>query len=640
MTALLQNVIELQIILCGVDMMKLLCSFVLLLVMVLSLVGCDSVDTVYVVPSDNDPYSLENRELRIGVDLDSSMVLVAASVDVLDDSLKKIRSVESRAIGGFRQWYKKDGWSFEVAEQNYESSYLKVSYTCVLPNGDSATFVDYVDIAWEMYPTFYLIQSLRKYRIESLVKKEKFPLYTAIRIANRDLLEFFSFSSALDIESQEKHLAWIKEYPYLYGGYYLSNPDFVGNFEAIAKDFDRVLTKNKKVSALDTVEMVDNALFSGQMDILFRDSHYWTAYGFPYCDSTRRDSVVFNNVKGSYYKDSLFKCDGRAWRKIAPRSSSSSVMSSSSSSIKYSSSSSSNERVCEEDSVRVDDDGHYYVCVGNSWKWMNRDERIAYIGKAYEEKYGSCQNDPWNRSIVYVDEADGFMGCAEKEDKIAPDVMAFVCCHSIDSIENGYYKDSKTYEISDFGFKWIFGWDKSYSVWSVNNFFIDSLEYDPSMSKDGEDLLLFVTPFDWDLPYNVLVDSLFDLSENDRALVDVVESYYTRYYSSYHPLVKWEDALENCPNGFEIPDTTSLRYHYEHNENSSYWNEGVFMNFNSDHVTYFWTSQKVNDTTRICGRLLYMHGTGKTEIDFVECPVDAGVVQAVYSRRLLAGNRS
>lgn len=90
-------------------MMKLLCSFVLLLVMVLSLVGCDSVDTVYVVPSNNDPYSLENRELRIGVDLDSSMVLVAASVDVLDDSLKKIRSVESRAIGGFRQWYKKDG---------------------------------------------------------------------------------------------------------------------------------------------------------------------------------------------------------------------------------------------------------------------------------------------------------------------------------------------------------------------------------------------------------------------------------------------------------------------------------------------------------------------------------------------------
>jgi len=153
-------------------------------------------------------------------------------------------------------------------------------------------------------------------------------------------------------------------------------------------------------------------------------------------------------------------------------------------------------------------------------------------------------------------------------------------------------------------------------------------------------LLLFVAPFDWDLPYNVLVDSLFDLSENDRALVDVVESYYTRYYSSYHPLVKWEDALENCPNGFEIPDTTSLRYHYEHNENSSYWNEGVFMNFNRDHVTYFWTSQKVNDTTRICGRLLYMHGTGKTEIDFVECPVDAGVVQAVYSRRLLAGNRS
>ena len=311
-------------------MMKLLCSFVLLLVMVLSLVGCDSVDTVYVVPSNNDPYSLENRELRIGVDLDSSIVLVAASVDVLDDSLKKIRSVESRAIGGFRQWYKKDGWSFEVAEQNYESSYLKVSYTCVLPNGDSATFVDYVDIAWEMYPTFYLIQSLRKYRIESLVKKEKFPLYTAIRIANRDLLEFFSFSSALDIESQEKHLAWIKEYPYLYGGYYLSDPDFPDNVEAIAKDFDRVLTKNKKVSALDTVEMVDNALFSGQMDILFRDSHYWTAYGFPYCDSTRRDSVVFNNVKGSYYKDSLFKCDGRAWRKIGPRSSSSSVMSSSS----------------------------------------------------------------------------------------------------------------------------------------------------------------------------------------------------------------------------------------------------------------------------------------------------------------------
>ena len=633
-----QNVKPLRIIPCGVSMVKLLCTSILLFVALFSFVGCDSVSTVHVAPPTADTYPLENRELHIGVSLDSSMVLVAVSVDVLDDSLKKIRSVDSKTIGEFHHW---GGWWFDIAAQNYESSYLKFSYTCVLPKGDSATFVDYIDIAWVDYPTFYLIGALKKYRIETLVKKDNLPFYTAIRMSGRDLLEYFSYSSSLDLRTQEDLFRQIKEYPYLYGGYYLLDPDFAENLDAIAKDFDRVVSKNKKASALDTVKMVDNALFSGQTDILFRSSRYWAAYGFPYCDSLHRDSIVSNKIKRSYYKDSLFKCDGRAWRKTAPRSSSSSVMSSSSSSIKSSSSlSSSSVFVCKENSVRVDDDGNYYLCEKNSWKMMYWNEKKAYIGKSYEEKYGSCKKKPWDRSLVYMDELNGFMGCVQKEDEFVPEVMHVDCCHSVDSIERGRYKDSVTYELSDFGFKWEFHGSDGGSEWYVRSLWIDSLEYAPTMSKKGEDLLLFVTPFDRDVPYDVLVDSLFELSGNDRALVNVIENNYTRYYSSFHPLLKWEDALKNCPQGFEIPDTTSLRYHYEHKENSSIFYEGIFMNFDRDRVVYFWTSQKVNDTTRVCGRLLSMYDTGKTKIDFVECPVDAAVVQAVYSRRLLAGNRS
>jgi len=311
-----------RIILYGVDMKRILCTFLLLFLAIVSFEGCDRVDTEYVMPSIAEQYPLENRTLKVNIRLDSSISVASVSVDVVDDSLKKIRMVDPAFISEITPWVDKQGWHFEIRTQNYESSNLKITYTCVLKNGESATYTDYLDIAWSDDFVLDFEGTLRTSRIEYWVAKEHIPLYWAIRLGNRDLLDYFSENDATVLENQS--LGKIRDYLYWFGGYYLDDAHFVESLDAIAKDFENVMSGKSKTPNLDSIKFVDNALFVDYTGVYFYDSILPSVYKFPQCnmDETRNTNAS-NKIEKSFYRDTLFHCDGIRWNKVVSSSSSS-----------------------------------------------------------------------------------------------------------------------------------------------------------------------------------------------------------------------------------------------------------------------------------------------------------------------------
>lgn len=601
------------------DRMKLLQLLFCACLAAFSFVGCSD-DSVYNVPVKYGSYSWEYTSVYGYFNAAPGITRDSVFVDMVDDTLNVIRPV---------QLHEDRSFSFASDSAKFESPLWRLRFKCSLENGDTITFVEYVNISHDFIPHFNAAEALRKYRIETMVKKEKIPLALAMRLSERELLDFFSVSHSQSLDDLKSKTRELQDFVFFVCDYYLNPSHFVENFDRLAKDFDKAMSGKKKTAEFDSVIIVDNALFAGED--FYRELNFKNPYGFPKCQEKNKGEVVFNDVARSYYYSKGFKCNGYGyWALTDILRSSSSVERSSSSAKSSSSSMSSSSSRCVEDSVVVEGED-YYSCRNGAWKRMSWDEIVAYHGKAYEQKYGTCETDPWEKPLVYMEEIEGFMGCVQKKDEYVPDEIKVDCCHSIDSIQDGHFVGDAVYEISDYGFKWIFKLGAlSESELTVRSIVVDGKKYKPTFSKQNDNFLIFITPQDTTISYNTLVDSLFDLSEKDREMVEVVENNYTRYYSSDHPLVTWDEAKSNCPPGFEIPDTLTFRYHYKNKESVSVWPEGRFMNFSRDYVFYFWTSQKVSEDTMLCARVMKDSDSHPQTIDFVECPMNASVVQAGY----------
>lgn len=601
------------------DSMKLLQLLFCACLAAFSFVGCSD-DSVYNVPVEYGSYSWEYTSVYGYFGAAPGITRDSVLVDMVDDTLNVIRPV---------QLHEDRSFSFASDSAKFESPLWRLRFKCSHENGDTITFVEYVNISHDFIPHFNAAEALRKYRIETMVKKEKIPLALAMRLSERDLLDFFSVSHSQSLDDLKSKTSELRDLVFFVCDYYLNPSHFVENFDRLAKDFDKAMSGTKKTAEFDSVIIVDNALFAGED--FYRELNFKNPYGFPKCEEKNKGEVVFNDVARSYYYSKGFKCNGYGyWALTDILRSSSSVEQSSSSAKSSSSSMSSSSSRCVEDSVVVEDED-YYSCRNGAWEKMSWNEIFAYHGKAYEEKYGTCETDPWKKPLVYMEEIEGFMGCVPKDDEYVLDKIYVDCCHSIDSVQKGHYVDSLNYEMSDYGMKWFWKLSTlSEPSLRVHKVVVDGKDYMPTMAKLEDGMSIFINVLDTTMYYDMLVDSLFDLSEKDRAMVDVVENDYTRSYPSQHPFVTWEDAKNNCPSGFEIPDTSTFRAHYENKEPLSWWPEGRFMNFSRAYVFYYWTSEKVSEDTMLCARVMKESDSQPQTIDFVECPVDASVVQAGY----------
>ena len=568
--------------------------------------------------------SLNSVALEVSVNNIDSIALKSIAVAVVDDSLNvlRTRTVKKGSL-------KND--SIYVPADDYESPYVRLTYVGVMPNRDSISLVFYFDINESKSYRVNVVDAFMQYRIEDLVAQENYPLRIAKKIALSDLQDFLSDELEL---FPDKSVFYSEEWILYSCGYFSNDDSFAKKFDELAKAFASSAAGKKVDYRLDSVMVADN-MVQNSCYFNYCKSIVQRAYEYPKCDKETEGDTVYNEVESSLYVSRSFYCQSGNYVLIPERSSSSSVVESSSS-AKSSSSVSSSSSKCVEDSVVVEGE-EYSSCRNGVWKRMSWDEIVAYHGKAYEQKYGTCETDPWEKPLVYMEEIEGFMGCVQKKDEYVPDEIKVDCCHSIDSIQDGHFVGDAVYEISDYGFKWIFKLGAlSESELTVRSIVVDGKKYKPTFSKQNDNFLIFITPQDTTISYNTLVDSLFDLSEKDWEMVEVVENNYTRYYSGDHPLVTWDEAKSNCPPGFEIPDTLTFRYHYKNKESVSVWPEGRFMNFSREYVVYFWTSQKVSENTMLCARVMDKSDNYSQTIDFVECPVDASVVQAGYVTKVKA----
>ena len=562
---------------------------------------------------------LKDVTLKVSVSGIDNVTPVSVAVAVVDDSLNVLRP----------QTIKKDSLEnggIYFAADDYESSYVRLTYGGVMPNGESISLVSYFDINESKNVRMDVVDAFMQYRIEDLVVQENYPLRIAKKIALEDLQDFLSSELKLFPDNSAFYCEkWI-----LFScGYSLNNVSFAKKFDELAKAFALSVAGKKVEYRLDSVMVADNMVHDSCY-LEYCKSMVRQAYKYPKCDKKTEGDTVYNEVENSLYVSRSFYCKSGNYVLIPELSSSSSVVVSSSSAKSSSSSVSSSSSGCVEGTVVVED-GNYLSCRKGDWLEMSRDEIIAYHGKLYEQEYGNCGKDPWEKPLVYIDDIEGFMGCVQKNDDVVPDKIIVDCCHSIDSIQNGHFVGNSLYEINDYGLKWTFRLSYvSESEMNVRSVEVDGKKYMPTISKRNDILQIFITPEDTTTPYNTLIDSLFDLSKNDREMVEVVENEYTRYYSDYHPLMTWEEAKRNCPSGFEIPDTSTFLHHYYNKERVSVWPEGRFMNFSKEYVFYFWTSQEAYENTMFCARVMKRSQDFYESIDFVKCPVDASVVQAGY----------
>ncbi len=605
------------------DDMKLLRIFSFVCAFIFCLAGCHNTTIEGDYFSDSDGYSSLNDRKCLGYFyVKSDMKWKSVYADVVDDSLNVLRSVDI---------YKNTlGDDFNVYAQDYESPYLKLSFGCTLVNGDSATYTIYWNLFNTDYPHYTLLDALKHYRIETMLREEKLPLSLAIRLSDRELLEFFSVYYSKSLDELGNHLRNIREYPYLFSDYYLNPLQFAKNFDDLAREFDNVMSGKKKSFEYDSVMVMDNALFAYGKNY-FSELPFKTIYGFPKCESKNEGAVLFNEIERSYYKSKPFKCVSGAWQLTNVSSSSSEKKIESSSSVKSSSSvrSSSSSAPCVEESIMDTNDGTYW-CKNGIWQRMSYEDRVYYYGKKYEEKYGSCQEKPWDRSLIYDNQYDYFWACVETENEIVPKWTYVTCCHSNDSIQNGHFKDTTLYEFSDYGFDWTFFLDDN--VWRASRVVVENSLYRPYM--DGVKSLLFISPIEDGLPYLIELDSLLGNSEKDRALIDDVMGEYPKFYYSNHSFVTWEQAEKNIPTGFEIPDTSTWKLYC--NDNHSFFEAGRFCDFSRKEISLFWTSQKVDDSNMLCSRVDYSGTTVYCSVEFIKCPVDASIVQVEYVTKVKA----
>lgn len=306
--------------------MKLLRIFSFVCAFIFCLAGCHNTTIEGDDFSDSVGYyvgynSLKNRKLLGYFYVKSDMKWNSVYADVVDDSLNVLRSVNI---------YKNtSGESFNINAQDFESPYLKLSFGCSLANGDSTTYTIYLNLYNTDYPHFTLLNALKKYRIETMLRDEKLPLSLAIRLSNRELLEFFSVYYSKSLDELGDHLRNIREYPYLFSDYYLNPLQFAKNFDDLAREFDNVMSGKKKSFEYDSVMVTDNTLYA-YGEKYFSELPFKTIYGFPKCESKNEGAVLFNEIERSYYKSKPFKCVSGAWQ-LTNVSSSSSAMSSSSS---------------------------------------------------------------------------------------------------------------------------------------------------------------------------------------------------------------------------------------------------------------------------------------------------------------------
>ena len=97
-----------------------------------------------------------------------------------------------------------------------------------------------------------------------MVKKEKIPLALAMRLSERELLDFFSVSHSQSLDDLKSKTSELRDFVFFVCDYYLNPSHFVENFDRLAKDFDKAMSGKKKTAEFDSVIIVDNALFAGE----------------------------------------------------------------------------------------------------------------------------------------------------------------------------------------------------------------------------------------------------------------------------------------------------------------------------------------------------------------------------------------
>lgn len=307
--------------------MKLFRIFSFVCAFIFCLAGCSETSVVSDDFSDSvSYYSLKNRQFLGYFYVKSDMKWKSVYADVVDDSLNVLRSVDI--------YKSSSGEAFNIDAQDFESPYLKLSFGCTLVNGDSATYTIYLNLSNTDYPHYTLLDALKKYRIESMLRNEKFPLSLAIRLSDRELLDFFSVYYSEPLDKLDDRLRNIREYPYLFSDYYLNPSQFAKNFDDLAREFDNVMSGKKKSFEYDSVMVTDNTLYAHGENYA-SELPFKTIYGFPKCESKNEGSVLFNEIERSYYKSKPFKCSYSTWRLTEVYSSSSAVSSSSSDNSKW-----------------------------------------------------------------------------------------------------------------------------------------------------------------------------------------------------------------------------------------------------------------------------------------------------------------
>lgn len=129
--------------------------------------------------------SLEDLLVQGKFVLAKDLTPVGIALAVLDDTLGVVKEIEGNVFD-----YGYDRYDFP--RRDYETSYVRFTYSCETSSSDTVEFVEYVDLRWYDWPDLDIWSAFLRYRVEHLVVKEHYPLFLAKRQASKNLLDYLS----------------------------------------------------------------------------------------------------------------------------------------------------------------------------------------------------------------------------------------------------------------------------------------------------------------------------------------------------------------------------------------------------------------------------------------------------------------
>ena len=294
----------------------------------LSMTACDSSDrglhSGFIQGSENvDGYSFALGGSFLMFD---SLVPVSLEIVSVDENLDSLMAVKATV-------YEKGGGFIYVSDSaDYESPYLRLTYTCMRRDSSvKMVFTHYVDYREEHAPRLHILGALESERIEHLVQNDGFFLSLAKKKADREIAELLGYEKRLNYPLESDSISNPLEIMlYFYCDIASSDSVFYKNYKKMRSSLGSGMEHKKILPSTHSIDSVFSLY--GDYDkglrlpgsIFMEVMQLWAdKYGLPVCDTAAiGDTVLNKNSKSSYGKD-LFVCFYGAdsipmWRIVSP----------------------------------------------------------------------------------------------------------------------------------------------------------------------------------------------------------------------------------------------------------------------------------------------------------------------------------